>query len=94
MFLNLGFAPVFPEFLCQFCGLPPPMLFSTNPSEVTNNEGQSLKKKNKTKKKNTNTKPQMKNPEKLNCHCGTAPLADSVGSTPGWGSSSTAGTHH
>lgn len=45
LFVNLGFAPVFPEFLCQFCGIPPLMPFSTNPSEVPNNEDSLLKKK-------------------------------------------------
>lgn len=94
MFVSLGFVPMFPEFLCQYCILSALVPVSTNSLKVTNNED-SLKKKTKQQThKQTNQKNPNPNPENLYCFHGTAPLADSVGSTPGWGPSSVAGIHH
>lgn len=90
MFVTLGFVPMLPEFLCQFCVLSALMPVSTNSLKVTNNEDSLLKKLT-----NPQANKKKKNqPKNLYCCRGTAPLADSVGSTPGGGSSSVAGIHH
>lgn len=44
MFVSLGFEPLLPELLCQFCVLSALMPVSTNSLKVTNSEDSLLKK--------------------------------------------------